>query len=61
MNIVPANMTPNYNMLIIWELNYVLIICKGTKKPTCNSLMDTHEFEGKPCNIGTKNCKQPLQ
>lgn len=28
---------------------------------TCNSLMDTQEFDGKPCNIGTKNCRQPLQ
>jgi len=23
--------------------------------------MDTQEFDGKPCNIGTKNCRQPLQ
>lgn len=28
---------------------------------TCNSLMETQELDGKPCNIGTKNCKQPLQ
>lgn len=23
--------------------------------------MATHEFDGKPCNIGTRNCKHPLQ
>lgn len=23
--------------------------------------MATHEFDGNPCNIGTKNCKHPLQ
>lgn len=28
---------------------------------TCNSFMATQEFDGNPCNIGTKNCKQPLQ
>lgn len=28
---------------------------------TCSSLIATHEFDGKPCSIGTKNCKHPLQ
>jgi len=28
---------------------------------TCSSLMVTHELGGNPCNIGTRNCKHPLQ
>lgn len=28
---------------------------------TCNSLIATHEFDGKPWSIGTRNCKHPLQ
>lgn len=28
---------------------------------TCSSLIATHELDGNPCSIGTRNCKQPLQ
>lgn len=28
---------------------------------TCNSLIATQEFEGNPCNIGTRNWRQPDQ
>lgn len=28
---------------------------------TCSSLMATQELDGKPCSIGTRNCRQPLQ
>lgn len=60
MNTVPANMIParKTNQLYMY-----LRILEGSRGAciTCNSLMDTQEFDGKPCNIGTKNCRQPLQ
>ena len=30
-------------------------------KHTCNSLIATHESEGNPWSIGTKNCRHPDQ
>jgi hypothetical protein len=31
------------------------------KSHTCNSLMATQEFAGKPCSIGTRNWRHPDQ
>lgn len=28
---------------------------------TCSSLIATQELDGKPCSIGTRNCRHPLQ
>lgn len=54
---------PNFNKLKWYRHRHFhclpwFFFCYGF---TCSSLMATHEFDGKPCNIGTRNCKHPLQ
>lgn len=49
-----------YCFAFIWWMCvyiYVLYVCFLT----VSSLMATHELGGNPCNIGTRNCRHPLQ
>lgn len=41
--------------------SYGTIVISKLKTGTCNSLIATHEFDGKPWSMGTRNCRHPDQ